>query len=79
MLAGGTVPASAASVYDTVTASSMRTLVVAMESYAMLDGDGAYTDVTEDALSDRGWSVGRSGGVQPGAVGRGIHRRCADP
>ncbi len=63
-LIGTAVPAAAASVYDSVTASSMRNLVNAMESYAMFDGDGSYTDVTKSDLSGWGWSVGSSTAVQ---------------
>lgn len=63
-LVGTAVPAAAASVYDSVTASSMRNLVNAMESYAMFDGDGSYTDVTKSDLSGWGWSVGSSTAVQ---------------
>lgn len=48
-------PAVAASPYDTVTVSSMRNLVTAMESYAMFDGGDQYEDVTESILADWGW------------------------
>lgn len=63
MLTIGAVPATAASPFDSVTASSMRNLVVAME-YAASDGDGAYMDVDPSALADSGWRPGSSTAVQ---------------
>lgn len=64
MLLGAAVPASAFSPYDSVTASSMRNLVTAMESYAAFDGDGLYTNITASALADWGWQPGSSTAVQ---------------
>lgn len=64
VLAGTAVPASAASPYDPGTATSMRNLAVAMQSYAMFDGNDLYTEVTEDALADWGWTPGSSMAVQ---------------
>lgn len=64
MLLGAAVPASASSPYDSVTASSMRNLVTAMESYADFDGNGLYTNITASALADWGWQPGSSTAVQ---------------
>lgn len=64
VLAGTAVPASAASPYDPGTAASMRNLAVAMQSYAMFDGNDLYTEVTRDALADWGWTPGSSMAVQ---------------
>ncbi|MCG2796970.1 MAG: hypothetical protein L6367_00365 [Cellulomonas sp.] len=63
-LVGLATPASAYSAYDSVTVSSMNTLVTAMESYAMFDGNDQYTGVSAAALSDWGWSPGSSTAVQ---------------
>lgn len=63
-VAGTAVPASAASPYDPGTATSMRNLAVAMQSYAMFDGNDLYTEVTKDALADWGWTPGSSMAVQ---------------
>jgi hypothetical protein len=70
------VPATAASAYDTVTAASIRNLVVAMESYAAFDGNGSYTRVTKSALSSWGWSVGSSTAVQIVIEGDGASWRA---
>lgn len=64
IVTAGAVPASAASPYDVVTASSMRNLVNAMEYYAAFDSDGTYVDVDAAALADWGWRPGSTTAVQ---------------
>jgi len=55
------VPAQALSPYDPGAQSSLNSLVTAMESYEVFDGNGSYTGVTATALSD--WGFARSSSV----------------
>jgi hypothetical protein len=48
--------ASAASVYDTATLSSLRNMVNAMEYYALLGPTRSYEGVSAAQLRDQGWS-----------------------
>lgn len=88
VLVGSAVaPAHAVSPYDPGTQSSLRSLVTAMESYAMFDGDDAYTGVTAAALRDWGWARTSSvdvaitiegDGASWRAVGQDIHSGASE-